>query len=108
MLIGIVLACVGGLAGLGGLSEMSDYSRLQSAGNPFAGLKGDTGLALIAVGIVGVLAGIAAIIAATQFPKRQPQVLAFGQTRHDGAVWTGEQWVTASSFEAVHGAPPSA
>lgn len=69
MIFGIALLGVGALVGLMGLGELGSYATLTSAGNPFAGLKGDLGIALTGVGAVGVLAGIAFIIVSTQFKK---------------------------------------
>ena len=98
MIFGIVAAGVGGLLGLLGLSELASYSSLTSAGNPFAGLKGDLGIALLGSGAVGVLAGIALIIVATQFkaaPRAPKQVTEIGAV-NGPYVWDGSMWVFPS------------
>lgn len=84
MIFGIALVGIGALVGLMGLSELGSYATLTSAGNPFAGLKGDLGIALTGVGAIGVLGGIAFIIVSTQFKNESKSLPAVAPGIDDG------------------------
>jgi len=92
MILGIASTVVGGLLGLMGLGALGNYATLTAVGNPFAGLKGDLGIAFLGAAAIGVLVGVALMIVATQL-KAAPKL-----PREIGAVngpyvWDGSQWI---------------
>lgn len=69
MICAIALLVVAAIFGLMALSEFADYANAVSSGNPFAGIKGNSGMYLLGTAAVGGLSGVGLLLVSLGMKK---------------------------------------